>query len=106
MPDEAPSIALNLPGGVAVSGALKPGYERILTTDALEFVAALARRFEPRRRQLLAARDERQAKLDGGALPDFIPETRKIRENDWTIADIPGDLLDRRVEITGRPRAR
>ena len=101
MPDEAPSIALNLPGGVAVSGALKPGYERILTTDALEFVAALARRFEPRRRQLLAARDERQAKLDGGALPDFIPETRKIRENDWTIAGIPGDLLDRRVEITG-----
>ncbi len=100
MPDET-SITLNLPDGVAVTGALKPGYERILTTDALELVATLARRFEQRRRQLLQARAERQAAWDGGALPDFLPETRKIRENDWTIAGIPDDLLDRRVEITG-----
>ena len=80
MPDET-SITLNLPDGVAVTGALKPGYERILTTDALELVATLARRFEQRRRQLLQARAERQAAWDGGALPDFLPETRKIREN-------------------------
>ncbi len=100
MPDDI-SINLNLPDGVAVSGALKPGYERILTADALEFVATLARRFEPRRRQLLQARAERQARWDGGDLPDFLPETRKIRENEWQIAGIPDDLLDRRVEITG-----
>ncbi len=100
MTEEA-AITLHLPEGVEVSGAIKPGYERILTADALEFVATLARRFEQQRRQLLEARAERQGRWDGGALPDFIPETRKIRENDWTIAGIPADLLDRRVEITG-----
>ena len=100
MPNQA-SSSLSLPEGVTISGALKPGYERILTSDALEFVARLARRFEPRRRQLMQVRAERQAKLDGGALPDFLPETRKIRDNDWKITGIPDDLLDRRVKITG-----
>ncbi len=100
MPAQA-SNTVNPPEGVEISGALKPGYERILTTDSLEFVAALARRFEPQRRRLLEARAERQAKWDGGGLPDFLPETRKIRENDWKISIIPDDLLDRRVEITG-----
>jgi len=100
MPDRA-SISLSLPKDVTVSGAVQPGYERILTSDALEFVASIARRFESQRRQLMEARAERQAKWDGGALPDFLPETRKIRENDWKIAGIPDDLLDRRVEITG-----
>ena len=95
------SIILNLPAGLKVSGALKPGYERVLTTDALQFVADLARRFEPQRRRLMETRNERQAKFDAGALPDFLPETQKIRENDWRIAPIPEDLLDRRVEITG-----
>ncbi len=100
MPNQA-SSNLSLPEGVTVSGALKTGYQRILTNGALEFVASMARRFEPQRRQLMDARAERQAKLDGGALPDFLPETRKIRENDWKIAGIPDDLYDRRVEITG-----
>jgi malate synthase len=80
---------------------LKPGYEQILTHEALDFVAALARRFEPKRRELIEARSDRQARWDGGSLPDFLPETRKIRENDWKITGIPEDLLDRRVEITG-----
>ncbi len=100
MPNHA-APSLSLPEGVKVSGACKPGYERILTRDALEFLATLARRFEPRRRQLMQARAERQAKWDGGGLPDFLPETRKIREIDWKIEKIPDDLLDRRVEITG-----
>ncbi len=95
------SISLSLPDDVTVSGPFQPGYERILTHGALEFVASLARRFEPRRRELMEERAARQAKLDGGALPDFLPETRKIRDNDWTISGIPADLLDRRVEITG-----
>ncbi len=99
MPDQ--SISLNLPAGVQVLGALKPGYERVLTTDAAEFMAAIARRFEPRRRRLMEARGERQAKWDAGALPDFLPETRSVREGDWKVAPIPEDLLDRRVEITG-----
>jgi malate synthase len=100
MPDRT-NISLHAPAGVEIAGALKPGYERVLTTDALQFVADLARRFEPQRRSLMEARAERQAKLDAGALPDFLPETRKIRENDWKIAGVPKDLLDRRVEITG-----
>ncbi len=99
MPDPTPS--LDLPSGVTVSGVLKPGYERVLSKDALQFVADLARRFEPRRRELLQARAERQAKWDAGGLPDFLPETSGIREGTWKIAPIPEDLLDRRVEITG-----
>src|ERR1035441_9139125 len=55
----------------------------------------------PRRKQLLAARALRQAALDAGARPDFLPETAHIRNSEWTVAPLPADLLDRRVEITG-----
>ncbi|MGO9171642.1 MAG: malate synthase A [Rhodomicrobium sp.] len=96
-----PALSLNLPAGVQISGTLKPGYERVLTADALQFVADMARRFEPQRLRLMAAREERQAAWDAGALPDFLPGTRAIREGDWKVAPIPEDLLDRRVEITG-----
>ena len=74
---------------------------RILTADALAFVADLERRFDPRRLELLLARVERQERLANGELPDFLAETREVRESDWTIDPVPGDLLDRRVEITG-----
>ena len=100
MQDQA-AVSLHLPTGVHVSGALKPGYERVLTYDAVCFIAECVRRFEPQRRRSIQMRSERQAKLDGGSLPDFLPETRKIRDNDWTVAGIPADLMDRRVEITG-----
>ncbi|MBV9883065.1 MAG: malate synthase A [Sphingomonadaceae bacterium] len=73
----------------------------ILTPDALAFVAGMHRRFEGRRQELLAARAERQQAFDAGALPDFLPETAAIRAGDWTVAPIPADLMDRRVEITG-----
>jgi len=96
-----PVPSLDLPNGVVVTGPLKPGYERVLTNEALSFVAGLARSFETRRRQLMEARKERQARWDAGALPDFLPGTRDIREGDWKVAPIPQDLLDRRVEITG-----
>ncbi len=95
------SADLKLPAGIEIKGAVKPGYERVLTKEALGFVAALAREFEPRRRKLLEWREHRQHALDEGALPDFLPETLDIREGDWTIRGIPQDLLDRRVEITG-----
>ncbi|HEY6835068.1 MAG TPA: malate synthase A [Gaiellaceae bacterium] len=78
-----------------------PRQDEILTPDAIELVAELERRFGPRRRELLRARAERQQRLDGGELPDFLPETREIREGDWTIAPEPPGLQDRRVEITG-----
>ena len=75
--------------------------EEILSADALAFVAELHRRFDATRRSLLTARVERQARIDAGELPDFLPETREVREGDWRVAPVPADLQDRRVEITG-----
>ena len=77
------------------------GCAEILTPEAMQFVAELARRFRPRVEELLARRVERQAEIDGGKLPDFLPQTKEIRESDWTVGSIPADLNDRRVEITG-----
>jgi malate synthase len=75
---------------------------RILTPDALAFVADLQRKFNPTRVELLAARAERQERIAAGELPDFLEETRSVREDpDWRVAAAPPDLLDRRVEITG-----
>src|SRR6266853_4376763 len=73
----------------------------ILSPAALHLLGALARRFEPERQRLLARRRERQRELDAGRLPDFLPETKEIRDGDWTVAPIRPDLTDRRVEITG-----
>jgi len=73
----------------------------VLTPEALAFLAELHRRFDGRRRELLAARQTRQARFDAGESPDFLAETQTIREADWRVAIIPGDLQDRRVEITG-----
>ncbi len=89
------------PARIALRGEKKTGYGKILTPAALAFVADLERRFGARRRELLARRSEIQARIDGGWLPDFLPETRQIREGDWRVAPVPKDLLDRRVEITG-----
>jgi malate synthase len=87
--------------GIEMRGKMKPGYETILTPAALAFVAGLERLFGAERRRLLAERANVQAKLDSGWRPDFPAETRAIREADWTVAPLPKDLLDRRVEITG-----
>ncbi|MDQ0507189.1 malate synthase A [Xanthobacter agilis] len=87
--------------GIAVTGALAPRFEEILTPEALAFAAALQRRFNPTRKALLERRAARQAAFDAGQLPDFLPETAAVRAADWTIAALPADLLDRRVEITG-----
>jgi malate synthase len=76
-------------------------YDRILTPQALGFVAHLHRKYEQRRRELMKARTQRQARLDAGETLGFLPETRSIREAQWTIAPVPADLQDRRVEITG-----
>src|SRR5947209_6793864 len=98
MPVTAPSIPV---AGVEVRAPLPPEYAAILSPEALDFVAALHRAFDGRRRELLARRAQVQAQLDGGWLPDFLPETRDVRAGDWRVAPLPADLLDRRVEITG-----
>jgi malate synthase len=89
------------PSGVSGTGAMLPGYERVLTAEALGFVADLVRTFGVRVDELLARRRERQALLDAGQPMDFLEETARIRAADWTVAPLPPDLLDRRVEITG-----
>jgi malate synthase len=86
---------------VELSAKPHPHQQRVLTPEAMRFVAELQRRFNARRMELLAARVERQKRLDAGEKPDFLPSTRNIRESEWTVAPIPPDLLDRRVEITG-----
>jgi malate synthase len=73
----------------------------ILTADANRFLSRMAREFESRRQELLARRRFRQQRIDAGELPDFLPETAHIREQEWKVAPIPHDLHDRRVEITG-----
>jgi malate synthase len=93
--------SLDLPSGCAVNAAVRPGFESVLTREALEFVAEMARKFNPRVEELLARRVERQREIDAGKLPDFLPETRAIREREWHVTSIPADLQDRRVEITG-----
>ena len=87
--------------GVEIRGGMKPRYDEILTPDALDFVAMLERRFGPERRELLHRREAVQERIDAGEMPDFPAETAEIRAAEWTVAEIPDDLLDRRVEITG-----
>jgi malate synthase len=87
--------------GVLISGDIKPGYEKVLTPEAIDFAVELDREFGPERRRLLARRFEIQRRLDAGWKPDFLPETKAIREGDWRVAPIPRHLQDRRVEITG-----
>jgi malate synthase len=87
--------------GIEVVGRQPEEFARILTSEALQFVGTLAREFEARRKELLERRRTIQARIDSGMLPDFLPETREIREGDWKVAPIPEDLKDRRVEITG-----
>jgi malate synthase len=87
--------------GVEILAPLSAATRQVLTPEALEFVARLARTFESRRRELLQARAARQQRILDGERPDFLPATEAIREREWTVAPIPADLMDRRVEITG-----
>ncbi|KPK58481.1 MAG: malate synthase A [Gammaproteobacteria bacterium] len=95
----------NAAGSIApeykITGPMKDGFDEILTPEAMTFIAELSQRFAPRVTELLEQRKKRQQAINDGRFPDFLPETRQIRESDWTIAGIPSDLTDRRVEITG-----
>ena len=87
--------------GIALLAPRLPGQAELLSPAALAFLAELHRRFESARQARLIARRVRAARFDAGELPDFREDTRAIRESDWTVAEIPPALLDRRVEITG-----
>lgn len=86
---------------IEVVGVKKAQYDEILTTEALKFIEELEKRFGARRIELLQYRQKRQEEIHNGKLPDFLPETKHIRNGSWIIAPLPKDLQDRRVEITG-----
>jgi len=86
---------------IEVTGSVTEEFSQILTPEAMAFIGTLAREFEPRRRELLERRQVRQKEIDNGKMPDFLPETKDVRDGQWTIAPVPADLQDRRVEITG-----
>jgi len=86
---------------LTITGDTTPAFTEILTPEALAFVTKLEEAFGQRRRELLQLREERQTEIDAGKFPDFLPETANIRNSEWTVAPIPNDLQDRRVEITG-----
>src|SRR5437899_12140503 len=89
------------PAGIEIKAPVEECFDAVLSDDALSFVAALHARFDERRRDLLARRAERRARLAAGELLDFLPETREVRDGDWQVAPVSPPLQDRRVEITG-----
>src|SRR5205085_5883399 len=92
------AVATSLSKGIEIRGSAVERANEILTPDALELVAGLARTFEPTRRELLAARDRRQAELGAGGELGFLPETRAVRDGVWRVAPAPADLQVRKVE--------
>ncbi|WP_428772318.1 malate synthase A [Vibrio sp.] len=88
-------------GMLEVTGTLSPEHQAIFPVEAQTFLSLLCANFAGRIDQLLAQREERQARIDQGELPDFLTDTQDIREGSWKILGIPEDLQDRRVEITG-----
>ena len=99
-------MSLNLPAGMQINAPIQAAYDSILTADALTLVAKLHRAFEGRRQELLQARVTRQARIDAGEMPDFLPETALIRAGDWKIAPLPKALERRHTEITGPVEAK
>src|SRR5205814_8985169 len=89
--------------GVVICGAMKPGYEQVLTPEAIDFAVELEREFGAERRRLLARRSDIQRRLDAGWKPDFLPETKTIRDADWRVAPIRRDLEDPRGASTEPP---
>jgi malate synthase len=107
-PPPPPKLPIKGPGGtmlpddgIKLDAKVLPAHLAILTPEAIAFAVGIERKFGARRHELLAARAARQVRLDAGEKPDFSPMTRSVREGDWTVAPLPKDILDRRVEITG-----
>jgi malate synthase len=91
------------PRGIQLLGRINPAFAQILTPDALAFVAKLQRAFGGRREECLQRRQDRQIALHHGETLDFLPETKSIRESDWTCTPIPVDIQDRRSRSRDRP---
>jgi malate synthase len=87
--------------GIEIIGKVSPEVEEILTPEAVQFISKLHQIFNQRRLKLLERRVKRQQEINSGLMPNFLEETRSVRESNWTVAPLPHDLIDRRVEITG-----
>ncbi|HVK46306.1 MAG TPA: malate synthase A, partial [Pseudobacter sp.] len=97
-----PQLPGHLPDSMLrITGPLQPGYEHVLNEATLSFLVALQRSFNQRRKILLLEREQTQQRIDAGWKPGFLPETKAVRESEWTVDPVPDDLQDRRVEITG-----
>jgi malate synthase len=86
---------------IEVKGAVNSAYSELINPLSLAFLTKLSRQFDSRRQQLIEARKSRQEEIHQGKMPDFLKETADVRSSEWTVASIPSDLQDRRVEITG-----
>src|SRR6266700_3377107 len=89
-------------GEIEIVGPVTAEFAQVLTPDAMKFVATLVRTFSGRREELLQKRAQRQAEIDAGKMPDFLPETEHIRQGSWTIAPVPADLQEKHVLIDGK----
>lgn len=87
--------------GSEIKGRITPEVKEILTSDAIQFILKLHKLFNTRRLELLVRRERKQQDINSGIMPNFLEETRAIREDNWTVASPPNDLTDRRVQITG-----
>ena len=96
-----PSTNPQHPSELSIHAKLTPQLQQVLSPDALNFLQELVVKFAPALRQLLNTRKQRQSEYDSGSVPNFLAETKVIRSGDWKIKNIPTDLMDRRVEITG-----
>ena len=88
---------------IKINGDILSKYSEIISDNALQFVKEIHEKFNSKRLELLNERKKRQKAIDGGDKLDFLDETKKIRDSDWKIKNIPQDLLKRQVEITGPP---
>ena len=88
-------------GSLEITAPLSSEHQTIFSDECQGFLSLLCEKFAGQNQVLLTAREEYQARIDAGSLPDFDPDTQEIRANDWKVSKIPNDLQDRRVEITG-----
>jgi len=100
-PAAATESYYDVPDGVDILGRYDEEFAKILTKDALKFVADLQREFRSDIKYALERRKEAKKRYNEGALPGFDPATSHIREEEWVCAPVPPAAADRKVEITG-----
>ena len=91
---------------ISITGKMHPGFEKILTKEAQDFILKLHQKFSGTRKLLLEKRKEIHSKILSGEMPGFLKETESVRNGEWQADPVPEDLQDRRCEITGPAEAK